>query len=52
MDALPCFAFPSGVRVVHVIKLHVFTFLVPDCDVHYDICVKFDGRLSLVPFVL
>ena len=52
MDALPCFAFPIGIRVVHMIKLHVFTFLVPQCDVRCDINVKFDVRLSLVPFVL
>jgi len=25
-----------GVRVVHVVKLHAFTFLVPCCDVRYD----------------
>ena len=30
----------SGVLVVHVFKLHVFTFLGPCCDVHYDFCIK------------
>jgi len=30
----------SGVSVVHFVKLHVFTFLVPCCDVRYVFCVK------------
>ncbi len=30
----------SGVRAVLVIKLHLFTFLVPYCDVSYDFRVK------------
>ena len=38
----PCFKCTciSGVSVVHVAKLDVFTFLVPCCDVRYDFCVK------------
>jgi hypothetical protein len=30
----------SRVRVVRVFKLHVFTFLGPCCDVHYDFRIK------------
>ena len=34
----PCFFTSlSGVRVVHVVKLHVFTFLFPDGGVRYDV---------------
>ena len=28
--------FICGVRVVHVVELHIFSFLVPCCHVHYD----------------
>ena len=34
MDVLPCYCTClSGIRVVHMIKLHVFTLLVPCCNV-------------------
>jgi hypothetical protein len=37
----PCFlTCLSGVRVVHVVKLHVLMVLVPCCDVRYDFCLK------------
>jgi hypothetical protein len=39
---VPFFNCPSGVRIVHVVKLHVFTFLVPVCDV-YDLKTMFDS---------
>jgi hypothetical protein len=39
-SSFPCFTCLSGVRDVHVAKLHVFTFLVPCCDVCYDLRVK------------
>jgi hypothetical protein len=34
------FTYLIGVCVVQVVKLHVFTFLVPCCDVCYDFRVK------------
>ena len=34
----------SGVCVVHVVKLHVFTFLVPCCDVRY--YFRYDFRVN------
>jgi hypothetical protein len=30
----------NGIRVVHVVKLYVFTHLIPSCDVRYDFCIK------------
>ena len=36
----PVFICLSGVSVVHVVKLHVFTFVVPCFDVRYDFRVK------------
>jgi len=33
----PVFTCPSGIHVVHMIKLHVFRFLVPCCDVRCDL---------------
>ena len=41
-----------GVRVVHVMKLHVFMFLIPHGDhVRYDFGVKIMFGSSLTPFV-
>jgi hypothetical protein len=39
----------GGVVFVHVVKLHVFTFLVSFGDVRYDFHVK---TMSLLPYVL
>jgi len=37
----PCFlTFLSGVRVVHVVKLHVLMVLVPCCDARSNFCLK------------
>jgi len=40
----------SGVRVVHVVQLHVFMYLVPCCDVRYDfrVNVMFGSSLRFV----
>ena len=38
-----------GVRVVHVVKLHVFTFLIPCCEVRYDFRVKMMFDSSWLP---
>jgi len=38
--------------VVHVVKLYVFMFLVPCCDVHYDLRVKTKFDSSRLPFVM
>ena len=38
-----------GVRVVHVVKLHVFAFLIPCCEVRYDFRVKMMFDLSWLP---
>lgn len=42
----------SEVRGYHVVKLHVFTCLVPYCDVHYDLRVKTKFDSSCLPFFL
>ena len=39
------FTFLGGVCVVHGVKVHVFTFLVPCCDVRYD----FPHKTMFVP---
>ena len=44
----PFFTCLSGARVVHVVKLHVFSFLVPCCDACYVFCVQKDVELSFV----
>jgi hypothetical protein len=44
--------FERGVRVVHVVKLHVFTFVVLCCGVHCDFRLKMMFGSSLLPFVL
>ena len=41
-----------GLRVVHVVKLHVFLSLVSCSDVYYDFCVKSMFCSSFFPFVL
>ena len=54
MDALPCFFTCLIVfRVVHVIILHVFTFLVLCCDVRYNFRLKtmFGSSLQPICFV-
>jgi len=38
------------VRVVHVIKLHVFMFLAPCCYLHYDFRIKTMLDSSGLPF--
>ena len=38
-----CLSCLSGVRLVHLVKLHVLMVLVPCCDVRYDFCVKTSG---------
>ena len=40
LSSPPLFTCLSGTRVVHVVKLHVFTFSIPCCDVRYDFHVK------------
>ena len=47
------FTYLIGVCVFQVVKLHVFTFLVPCCDVCYDFRVKtmFDSSYLPVCFV-
>ena len=42
----------NGLRVVNVVKLHVFTILVPCCDVRYDFCVTMIIASSLLLCVL
>ena len=44
----------TGIWVVHVIKLHIFTFLIPCCDrdVHCKFCIKIMFGSSLFQFVL
>ena len=46
------FYLSCGTRVVHVIILHVFTFLVPCCDVLCDFRFKTVFGSYLLPFVL
>jgi hypothetical protein len=48
MNSYP--AFVSGMCVVHFVKLHVFTFLVPCWDVHFRVKTMFGS--SLLSFVL
>jgi hypothetical protein len=45
-----CLTCLSGFRVVFVIKLHVCTFLVQCCHVHYDLRVKTTFDSSWLPF--
>ena len=53
MDALPCFfTFLIGIRVIPVIILHVFTFLVLYCDARYNFRFKTMFGSSLLPSVL
>ena len=42
----------SDVRVVHVVNFHVFTFVVPCCDVRYNFHVKKMLYSYCLPFVL
>ena len=39
--------FSSWFRVVHIVLLYVYTFLVPCCDVHYNFRIK---RCSVHPY--
>jgi hypothetical protein len=47
--SLRFFIYLSGFRVVHVLKLHVFTFFVPCCYVRCDFRVKNYVRFALFP---
>ena len=40
LSSPPLFTCLSDIRVVHVVKLYVFTFLIPCCDVCYDFRAK------------
>jgi hypothetical protein len=49
----PCFlTCLSGVRVVHVVKLHVLMVLVPCYDVRYDFCVNTSLHIYIVLRIL
>ena len=51
LSSPPFFTCLSEVRVVHAVKLHMFTFSVPFCDVHYDFRVKMFDSSGLL-FIL
>ena len=48
-DIAVCFTCPREIRIVHMIKLHVFTFLDPCYDVRYTICIECDARCVFAP---
>jgi hypothetical protein len=39
----------SGICVVHLVKIHVFTYLVQCCDVRYNVCCQ--TIFALLPFI-